>query len=219
MIRKLRKRGFEDNHKRIERVYVEERLQLQGKTKKRYRGPEVARGRAEQINQIWCADFISDSTASGRKGRIFNLLDEFSRFSIDLLCRTSIPGSTVEMILNRAIDYRGVRPDVLIIDNGPEFICNLLEDWGARHKVRLHFIAKGKPTQNCFIESFHAILRREYLNKNWFYNIMEMSRGVLGYRDYYNNDREHSSLGWLTPQEFEESLLQESSPTAPRLAA
>lgn len=217
MLQRLRKEGIADNHKRLHRIYKEARLQMPRKQpKQRHRGPEVARVRAEHLNHIWCADFISDSTQNNRTGRILNLLDEHSRYSIDMLCSTSIPGRRVEEVLERAIAYRGSKPEVLVVDNGPEFICNLLEIWAERRGVRIHFIGKGKPTQNCFIESFHAILRREFLNKQWFINVAEMERGVLGYRRYYNEDREHSSLGWMTPAEYEEGLLSASSPTAPR---
>ena len=219
MLRRLRKDGFKDNHKRLERIYCEERLQLPRKSRKRYRGPKLARYRAERINQIWCADFISDSTENGRQGRILNLLDEHSRYSIDMFCSASIPGQQVKMILDRAMEYRQAKPEVLVVDNGPEFICNLLEEWGRINGVHLHFIDKGKPTQNCFVESFHSTLRRELLNKHCFWNIAELRDAVLKYREFYNFEREHSSLGWLTPEEFEDGLLLASSPTAPRLAA
>lgn len=127
-----------------------------------------------------------------------------------MLCQTRIPGARVEMILERAIEFRGAKPEALIVDNGPEFICNLLEDWGERQGVRLHFIEKGKP--------FHSILRREFLHKHWFRTIAEIVAGVLEYQHYYNLDREDSSLGWWTPEEFEQGLSAASSPPAPQLS-
>lgn len=216
MIQRLRKLGFTDNHKRIERVYRKEKLQLprRRQSRVRRRGPLVVRPRSIGPNRIWAADFMSDSTRSGRYGRILNLLDEHTRFSIDLHCAPSIPGRKVEEILDRAVAYRGTAPEVLVVDNGPEFVCDLLRRWADHHAVRIHFIEKGKPTQNCFVESFNAIVRREFLTRNWFTNVRELAEGLEEYRRYYNEDREHSSLGWQTPAQFEAAVSPVSPPTA-----
>jgi putative transposase len=217
MYRRLRKDGFRVNHKRVERIYREEGLQLpRRRPSKRFRGTVVARPRAMQLNEIWCMDFIEDSTWWGRKVRILNLLDEYSRLSIDAEVAGSIPGVRVRSFLERAIAVRGAKPRTLIVDNGPEFICNEIEVWAGDNGVSVHFIRKGKPTQNCFVESFHATMRRELLNAEVFVTMAEAEAKVHQWRRYYNDDREHSSLGWLTPTEFEAAVAAgPSSPPAP----
>jgi len=210
MYQRLRKEGFAVNHKRIERLYKLEDLNLPcPKRRPRYRGPQVARPRAEGLNHLWAADFIEDGSRWNRKIRILNLLDECSRWSIDMEVSGSITGRHVVRFMDRAIEVRGAVPEILILDHGPEFICSALADWAQRHGVRIHFTDKGKPTQNCFVESFHSTMRREFLDLELFSGVGEAREGAHEWRMYYNEEREHSSLGWLTPLEFEIQLTGE----------
>jgi putative transposase len=74
--------------------------------------------------------------------------------------------------------------------------------WAARHRVQLHYIAPGKPTQNAFVESFNGKFRDECLNDNVFISIAE-ARGIIErWRVDYNECRSHRSLGQMTPSAF-----------------
>ncbi len=70
----------------------------------------------------------------------------------------------------------------------------------ARHRLR--FIEPGKPVQNGFIESFNGRLRDECLNEHWFLSLADARRIIEDWRIDYNQNRPHSSLGNLTPEEF-----------------
>ena len=67
-------------------------------------------------------------------------------------------------------------PDLIVMDNGPEFTSRALDAWAYENGVRLHFIQPGKPIQNCFVESFNGKFRDECLNGNWFGDVPHARR-------------------------------------------
>ncbi len=93
-------------------------------------------------------------------------------------------------------------PETLILDNGPEFAGTALDAWAAQHGVHLHFIQPGKPVQNAFIESFNGKFRDECLNEHWFVTLQEAQLVIEAWRREYNEERTHSGIGDVTPQEF-----------------
>jgi putative transposase len=68
--------------------------------------------------------------------------------------------------------------------------------------VHLHFIQPGKPVQNAFIESFNGKFRDECLNEHWFLSLQEAQLVIEAWRREYNEERTHSAIGDVTPQEF-----------------
>ena len=76
--------------------------------------------------------------------------------------------------------------------------------WAAAHRngVKLDFSRPGKPTDNCFIESFNGKLRQECLDQQWFSSIEEAKRCIEEWRREYNQERPHRSLQGLSPAEF-----------------
>jgi putative transposase len=93
-------------------------------------------------------------------------------------------------------------PQVIVVDNGPEFISKALDLWALENKVRLKFIAPGKPTQNAFIESFNGKFRDECLNEHVFVNLHNAQQIIETWRKDYNAMRPHKSLKNRTPEEF-----------------
>ena len=94
------------------------------------------------------------------------------------------------------------QPGSIRCDNGPEFTSRHFLAWGVERKIDVVHIQPGKPTQNGRVESFHARLREECLNVSWFQNLFDAKRKIAGWRTEYNEERPHSSLGYLTPTEF-----------------
>ena len=70
-------------------------------------------------------------------------------------------------------------------------------------------IEPGKPVQNAFVESFHGKLRDECLNASWFQNLFDTRRKIAAWREEYNEERPHSSLGYRTPAEFAAAVRSE----------
>ena len=190
------------NHKRVHRIYREEGLAMRRKQAKRVRA--AARAPLElptRANQVWTMDFTKDRLASGRSFRTLNLMDGFTREALWIEVDTSLPGERVVRVLEWLKQTRGV-PEVIQVDNGPEFISQAVDQWAFANGVRLHFIEPGKPVQNAFIESFNGKFRDECLNQNWFVSLAEAREIIEAWRVDYNTARPHSSLGYRTPEEF-----------------
>lgn len=198
----LQREGLKVNHKKVERIYREEELSLRRKRKRRIRSEAREKPDAPQKpNERWSLDFISDSIAGGRRFRSLNVLDEFTREALALEVDTSISGQAVTRVLERIGMIRGF-PDMILCDNGPEFISKAMDQWCYQKGIRLCFITPGKPIENCFVESFNGRFRDECLNINWFQSIFEAREIIERWRVEYNTIRPHSSLDGLSPEEF-----------------
>ena len=128
-------------------------------------------------------------------------MDDYSRECLATEVDTSLPGMRVVRVLEQLGERRGL-PEVLVMDNGPEFAGQALDVWAYERKVRLHFIEPGKPMQNAFVESFNGKFRDECLNEHWFVSLEDARRKIEAWRQDYNEVRPHSALGNRTPKEF-----------------
>ena len=202
--RHLVRRGHKVNRKRVYRLYREHGLALRVRRRRRRyaASPRVEAPRATGPGQRWSMDFVSDHLVSGRRFRSLTVLDVFSRVSPGILVETSISGEHVGRFLDEIAVEHGL-PKAIVVDNGPEFISNALDRWAYERGVTLHFIQPGKPTQNAFVESFNGSFRNECLNANWFDTLDDARRLIEAWRRDYNVDRPHSSLGGLTPIEYQ----------------
>jgi putative transposase len=204
------------NHKRVYRLYREEGLAMRQRKGKRFRAearvPLVLPMRA---NQMWTMDFTRDSLASGRKFRTLNLMDGYTREALWIEVDTSLPGLRVVQVLERVAQERGL-PEAIQVDNGPEFISRVVDQWAYAHGVALHFIDPGKPVQNAFIESFNGKFRDECLNQSWHTSLEDARQIIEAWRKDYNTVRPHSSLGYRTPEEYAAAVAtRPASPPTP----
>jgi putative transposase len=198
----LRREGFKINHKRTERLYREEGLALRIKRRKKLASLlRTQIPRPNSANHIWSMDFMRDNLSDGRTIKVLSVLDEYTRKCFRIEVDTSINGVHVARVLSEISQIEGL-PEIIIIDNGPEFISNALDAWAYQRGVKLTFIRPGKPVENAYIESFNGRLRDECLNENWFMSIEHTRRIAEEWRIDYNTARPHSSLGNLTPEEF-----------------
>jgi putative transposase len=200
---KLRREGFAVNHKRVLRLYREERLVLRPRSKRKRvaAAPRPARVFPQAPNERWSMDFMSDTLESGRVFRALNVLDDFSRECLAIEVDLSLPGERVVRVLDRLAFERGL-PRAITLDNGPEFVSKALDHWAYRTGVELLFIRPGKPVENAFVESFNGTLRNDCFNQHWFNSLGEARVIVEGWRREYNQERPHSALGGMTPREF-----------------
>ena len=107
-------------------------------------------------NERWSLDFVSDQLSNGRRIRILNVVDDYSRECVGQLLDTSIPGAYLVRFLN---ELDRPLPKTIVCDNGPELTGKAMFMWARDNKVKLHFIQAGKPTQNAFVESFNGRFR------------------------------------------------------------
>ncbi len=211
----LQREGWQVNHKRVYRLYREEGLAVRRRKRKRIgaveRQPLALPRRA---NERWSMDFVADALNDGRRFRSLNIVDDYNRRCLAAEVDTSLPGGRVVRVLERRRELEGL-PEVLVMDNGPEFAGQALDVWAYQRSVSLHFIEPGKPVQNAFIESFNGKFRDECLNEHWFVSLQDAREKIETWRRDYNEVRPHSALGNMTPQEFTGSGAALRSPTAP----
>jgi len=190
------------NHKRVYRLYRAEGLAVRRRERKRrLRTAHPHLPVATRARQHWAMDFTHDTLASGRSFRTLNLIDRFTRECLAIEVDTSLPAARVVRVLERVIGVAG-KPESIRIDNGPEFVSQLLEGWAAQHQIALDFTTPGKPTENGHIESFNGKFRDECLSQQWFVSLADARRIIEQWRIDYNTVRPHSALGTLTPAAF-----------------
>jgi len=212
LYRVIRREGFRVNHKRIERLYREEGLSLRRRRgRKRMSHLRVVRERLQAINHTWAVDFVHDALLGGWRFRALTVIDEWSRECLAIEVDASLTGGSVARVLQRLCETRAV-PAVIQSDNGPEFRGRVMDEWAYGHGVRLQFIEPGKPIQNAFVESFNSRLREECLKEHVFVSLDDARRKIVQWREQYNRERPHSSLGYLTPEAF--AALTTSEPVA-----
>jgi putative transposase len=147
-------------------------------------------------------DLVSDALTDGRRLRVLNVVDDFTREALVMEVDTSISGHRVARLLEEQAACRGAYPRAIVCDNGPEFISHALDQWAEEHGVKLEFIQPGKPVQNRFVESFNGRFRDECLNESWFVSLADARRIIARWKEEYNEVREHGSLRGQTPSEF-----------------
>ena len=190
------------NHKRVERLYRQDGLQLPRRMKRRHRGQQ--RGAPAELptapGQRGSMDFVHDILADGRRFRVLVVVDDYSRECLALEVDTSITGQRVARVLGQ-LREQGKLPQVLVCDNGTEFTSRAMLMWSHATATKLHFIQPGKPTQNAYCESFNGKLRVECLQQRWFASLPEARKVIEAWRLDYNHVRPHSALGQMAPVE------------------
>jgi putative transposase len=155
----------------------------------------------QAINQGWSMDFLCDSLVDGRRFRLLNIIDDFNRESLAIEVDTSLPALRVIRVLQRLVESRS-KPEVIRVDNGPEFISDKLQQWCEDQHIRLQFIQPGKPVQNAFVERNNGSMRKELLDAYLFYSLQDVRIMAEEWRHDYNFERPHDSLGNVPPIEF-----------------
>lgn len=198
----LRSEGWTVNAKRVERIWRREGLKVPQKQPKRGRlwlnDGSCVRLRPEHPNHVWSYDFVEGRTHNGRKFRMLNIIDEFTRECLAIRIDRKLNSTDVIDVLSDLFILRGV-PGYVRSDNGPEFIAKAVREWIAAVGAKTAFIEPGSPWENGYCESFNSKLRDELLNSEIFYSLAEAKVIIEAWRRYYNTERPHSSLGYKPP--------------------
>jgi len=203
----LRREGWSLGRDQTYRVYCEENLQLRSKRPKRRKMVVARRERFEpkRPNDAWCMDFVADQLVNSQRFRTLTIVDIFTREALAIEVGQRLRGEQVAAVCNRLVMQRGA-PKRIFVDNGSEFSGHTLDLWAYHHKVLLDFSRPGKPTDNCFIESFNGSFRDECLNVHWFESIDDAKAKIEAWRVDYNESRPHVALKDKTPSEFVRGL-------------
>jgi transposase InsO family protein len=214
---KLRQAGHVVNHKRVDRLYALEKLQVRRRRRKKVpiseRQPLIRPGAA---NEVWSMDFVFDRIASGRVIKSLTIIDDATHEAIAIASEHSIGGDHLTRILDRVCAQRG-QPKVIRTDNGKEFTSKAMLTWAHRNAITLRLIEPGKPIQNAYIESFNGRLRDECLNDQWFISLQHARVEIERWRREYNEERPKRSLGGLTPAAYAKQLAQRTVTINPGL--
>jgi len=214
---KLRQAGQLVNHKRVDRLYALEKLQVRRRRRKKIpvgdRQPLIRPGAA---NEVWSMDFVFDRVATGRAIKSLAIVDDATHEAVVIAPEHSIGGDHLVRILDRVCAQRG-RPAVIRTDNGKEFTGRAMLTWAHRHGIALKLIEPGKPNQNAYIESFNGRLRDECLNENWFASLHHAQVVIETWRREYNEERPKRSLGGLTPAAYARQLAAKAATVNPGL--
>jgi len=198
----LLREGIALNHKKLRRLYAEERLQVRRRGgRKRALGTRAPLVLPQGPNQRWSLDFLHDQLSDGRRFRILAIVDDFTRECLCLVADTSLSGLRVGRELDAVIAQRG-KPAGCVSDNGTELTSMAILRWSQETGVEWHYIAPGKPQQNAFIESFNGRLRDELLNETLFRSLAHARATLTEWRLDYNTVRPHSSIGNLPPADY-----------------
>jgi putative transposase len=201
----LARRGDRASVQRVYRIYKRAGLAVRRLSRKRLSRAVAATSALWQANQEWALDFVSDALATGRGLRVLAIVDAFTRECLALEVDTSLSSQRVTRTLQQVIEQRG-RPQAIRCDNGPELTSRHFLSWCEERHIQLIHIQPGKPVQNGHAESFNGRFRDECLNANWFTNRADARSKIAQWKQEYNGERPHSSLGYRTPNEFAEVL-------------
>lgn len=206
----LERRGYKVNHKHLYRLYRDEHLVVRRLKRKHVSRAAEPLANLSRANQEWSMDFVSDGLATGRALRIFTLVDSFTRECPALEVDSCLSSRRVTRVLDWVIEQRGA-PDAIRCDNGPEFTSRHFLAWCEERKIRIIYIQPGRPMQNGYVESFNGRFRDECLNANWFATMADARQKIEAWRQDYNDERPHSSLGYRAPREFAAELSKVSA--------
>ena len=223
----LREAGWAVNVKRVERIWRADKftqsaqqrdcegLKVPARQPKRKRlwlnEGSCVRLRPEHENHVWSYDFVEDRTHDGRKYRMLNVIDEFTRERLAIRVDRKLNSTAVIDVLSDLFILRGV-PDHIRSDNGPEFVAKAAQDWIGAVGAKTAYIEPGSPWENGYCESFNSKLRDELLNGEIFYSLKEATVVIEAWRRHYNEVRPHSSLGYRPPAP---AVLFPERPAAP----
>jgi putative transposase len=209
----LKREGSQVNHKRVQRVWRVEGLQLpRRKPCKRRYGPKGDMvHKAEFRNHVWSYDFLEENLQNGKRVRILVVIDEYTREFLAYKADRSFTSEKVIHLLDWLFRIYGP-PKYMRSDNGPEFIAHNVQHWLAEQSCKTLYIHPGSPWENGYVESFIGKFRMECLNRYLFFTFPEIRTIIETWRDEYNHFRPHSALDYLSPSSFaakhSQTLLQ-----------
>ena len=198
----LRAAGWLVNDRRVERIWRRAGLKVPTRQPKKGRlrdgDGSCLRLRPERRDHVWAYDFVEARSHDGRKFRMLNVVDEFTRECLAIRVARKLKGADVIDVLSDLLILRGV-PAHVRSDNGPEFIAKSVPPWIAAVGAKTAYIAPGSPWENGYVESLNARLRDELLNGEIFYTLKKAQIIIESWHRHYNTIRPHGGLGYKPP--------------------
>ena len=198
----LQVEGWKVNHKKVERLWREEGLQLPKRHKRRkrlyHKDSSIIRLRPKYPNHVWAIDFIHDKLSNGTQYKMLTVLDEYTREALCVTVKPRMGNVEVLEALYPLFLARG-KPDYIRSDNGPEFKAEAFQKWLSKVGIKPIRIYPGSPWENGYNERFNGTLRREVLNAEWFHTIDQARTVITRWLRQYNHIRPHQALNMRPP--------------------
>lgn len=148
----LRVEGWQVNHKKVERLWREEGLQLPQRHKKRkrlyHKDSSVIPLRPKHPNHIWSIDFVHDKLSNGRSYKMLTVIDEYTRQALCVVAKPRMGSAEVLDALYPLLLHHG-KPEYIRSDNGAEFVARLLQGWLTKAGIKPIQTYPGSPSQRC----------------------------------------------------------------------
>jgi len=223
MVAVLRRDGEAVNRKRVRRVMRIEAIYQKPNTRRRHPEhvvyPYLLRGLTiDRPNQVWCADITSIPMA---KGFVYLVavgaadafrpidplrgpMDWFSRRVLAWRLSSGMETGFCVEALQEALDRYG-SPEIFNSDQGVQFTSEAFTGVLASRSIRISMDGKGRYLDNIFIERLWRSLKYEDVYIKAYASVPEARRGIGGWLNFYNDERLHQALGYLTPGEMFEA--------------
>ena len=202
----LRRQGYEINHKRVERlmklmgleaVYPKRRLTVASKEHKIY--PYLLRGvEIKEPDQVWSADITYIRMLRGFL-YLVAVMDWYSRYVLAWEVSISMEKEFCLEALDKALKISC--PEIFNTDQGSQFTSREFTGRLENEGIAISMDGRGRVFDNIFIERLWRTVKYEEVYLHDYGNVGEAKEGLSRYFEFYNNERIHSSLGDLTPQE------------------
>ena len=160
--------------------------------------------KVNQLNHVWAADFTYIPTKEGWL-YLAVTLDLCSRAVVGYAMDSQMPATLPLTALQMAIQRRNPPPGLLHhSDQGSQYTSHLFQTALTRLQAQVSMSRKGECWDNAVLESFFSSLKRELLGDVIFESRAVARQAIFEYIEiFYNRQRRHSTLGYLTPLEFE----------------
>lgn len=158
-----------------------------------------------QLNQQWVADFTYLKTKQSHWVYLATVMDACSRRIVGWsISRTRDAELTSESFLMAVRDRKPIENAIFHTDQGIEYAADKFQSVVKEAGMRPSMSGKGRCLDNAAAESFFHTFKTESFYQKRFKNLSDIKKEFIEYIDFYNNERLHSSLGYMSPREFEQ---------------
>src|SRR5947209_11539019 len=158
----------------------------------------------ERVNQVWCSDVTYIPMAKGFLYLVV-IMDWVSRAVLAWRLSNTLGADFCVEALEEALARHG-RPEIFNTDQGSQFTSDEFTTTLKRHEIAISMDGKGRCMDNIFVERLWRSLKYEEVYLNAYASVAEARTGIGAWLDFYNEERQHQSLGYRTPRQiYEES--------------
>lgn len=160
-------------------------------------------------NAVWCTDITYIWTYDGFV-YLTSVMDLYSRKIISWVLSPTLESKWIVQAINKAKAIRNVKAPLIIhSDRGIQYTCEAYRK--ATRDMITSYSKKAYPWDNACIESFHALIKREWLNRYKILDYKHAYKLIFEYIEtFYNTIRIHSHCGYLSPNEYEDKYYSKN---------